>query len=1338
MVAVKEMNRDQSALVIDGNAANRRVICEVLSLKGYEVSACDSLSEAKKFFRSQGLVLAGSAEDKGDIQSFVDYVRDEAGSEQPYIIAVDSGKNGSILAGNGVNDVLQSPVESESLELKVEAAKTWLARDLPDASANRERGNAEGKLANEDTGKASGLLFDPQTADLAEALLGDFDFKAAETEDPQDTLKQRQDKAISSGGLKGKDATQVRRGRGSAGLPNESELATRHNLQLMVEACPLAMAMFDKNMRYLIANLPWRKAFGIADSGFSGKSHFELFSEVSERWRWLCENCFNEVDEQTGEELVEWADGAMDWVRWTMAPWLFEGGEVGGIVVCAHSITGEKRLRREQQFEGDIAEAVMASSTTPVLVLDVNGQIVRSNRVAKRLGNWDPVVDENKYYWEAFLDPGKHRETKEQFMEFSRSLLDGGNFLFPETSMDEVVGHDGRIRRIIWTNSPRRGEDGEITGVIRVGFDVDLFSDPGRDEQLKEAILGELAVPAWRCNPAGEIDLVNSAWLELRGRSLEQELNGGWVEGFSKDAAAALSGHLCAAASRSEAFSMDVNILDGNGDDVRMRFSAHPGSGDTGSGVYGIAVNVDAEHELGITQGELQRVNEGVDEIQGKAARFEADLAAVNVELKRFQTENNETSEQCKRFRMIPDSAPFGIVLLARDGETTYCNPAHQEVVGSDIRDYDCIEDWLSAHCKDDGKKAAGELVEEWRSRVWRQGAIGILSIKTDEGVIRELEFRPKLMEDGGLLLSIFDVTDARRGEEALRASEARFRALFHDSGVGMALADEAGGILDVNSSLQSMLGFSKAEIQGKAIDEFIYGFDRENLGKFMEHLTSSEHGVSDRVIELATSDGERVEVHLQVSQVKDKAGALMFTTYFIHDISGQLLAQRKLEDSRAENRALLDASPDMILVLEESGRVVDAFLPAGFSLQIDCKLCLGHEMEEVLPALGMTSGELIAELGNADVFTRHFRLEGEHGVLHYELRATRSGSENMVMLVRDVTQMHRVQTKLKWQAVTFAHIHDAIVVADLKGRVIDWNPSAERLFGYTKDTAAGIGLHQIFGSSDPARFRDVFTNAIRNERRWEARAEFARNDGSKGVCDTVFIPLQDEDGASLALVGVNREVIISEEGKSTGDQDALRARMEMQGRLDATLKTISTLLSLQEKHTGGTAIQASRSRVGTLAMLHSLVGPSGDYSRLDFGRFANALINDLLENVAPEETEIEVHLHAKGIFLPVALAMPVALIANELLSNAFVHGCPGRDQVTVGFSIQTDESAGRGELIVKNNGVALPADFSVESSGGLGLRIVRELAGRIGGLVEVGSGPDTQFRVGFKLPEGG
>ena len=111
-------------------------------------------------------------------------------------------------------------------------------------------------------------------------------------------------------------------------------------------------------------------------------------------------------------------------------------------------------------------------------------------------------------------------------MDFARGILDGGEFSFPDAEVEEVVGPDGKARRVVWTNSPRRGEEGEVTGVVRVGFDLERFDDPSKDEALRDSVLQELPVPAWRCNAQGEIDLVNSAWLTLRGRSLEEEFRG--------------------------------------------------------------------------------------------------------------------------------------------------------------------------------------------------------------------------------------------------------------------------------------------------------------------------------------------------------------------------------------------------------------------------------------------------------------------------------------------------------------------------------------------------------------------------------------------------------------------------------------------------------------------------------------------------------------------------------------------------------------------------------------------------------------------------------------------
>ncbi len=1346
-VAIEE-SRDRRALVIDDDAANRREICEVLSRKGYEVSACESMHEAKSFFRSQPLLVAGCVGANGETESFFDHVRATSGAAQPYIIALEDALVSSGVSSAEVNDVLTSPVDSVLLESKIDAARTWLADRSGRVTGNWGDVDVDVDVEPEVADVAK-PLFDPATAQLAEELMGAFDM--AGEAPPADTLPEPPVGVPEAGA----EAFRVRRGSGRAAGPGGGAGGvSRFHLQLMSEACPLAMAMFDGEMRYVYANAAWRRSFGLAESGLAGRGHFEIFSEVSERWQSLCERCLAEGDEQTGEELVEWADGACDWVRWLMRPWYSEDGAVSGMVVSAQSITGERRLRREQRFEADLAEAVMASPGNPLVVLDANGRIVRSNRAAKRLGRWDPVGEDEKYYWEAFLHKGARREAQERFMDFARRLLDGGEFSFPDAEIEEVVGHDGKPRRVVWTNSPRRDEDGEVNGVVRVGFDLDRHENPARDQALRDSVLHELPVPAWRCDADGEIDLVNDAWLTLRGRGLEEELGGGWTDGLDAADVDPLADLLRAAAQGRQSFSKVVRMAGADGQTHRLRFSAKPSDGEDKGCVYGIAVDVSAEHELDAARGEAARLEDAAVASENRAARFEADLAAGGVELKKLQGELADAGAERERFRSIPESAPFGIVLLGRDGGTVYCNPAHAEVAGSDIGAAGSVEDWLHAHCAEPGEAAAAGLVEDWRAKVWRRGTAGVYPLRTDDGSVRELEFRPKLMADGGLLVTMFDVTDSRRGEEALRASEAKFRALFRDSGVGMAMVDRGGSIFDSNPALESLLGYTKAEMAGRGVEEFLAGDGAAQLGELHGSLGGGGGWSGEAVVDLSAADGEEITAHAHVSQVKSPDGSVMFTTYFFHDISDQLRAERGLEDSRAENRALFGASPDMILVLDGAARVVELIPPVDFPLQVDRQASLGRELGEVLPDLGVAAEEMSGALAADGVFQHEFRVAGAGGASHFELRAARSGPSNTVVLVRDVSGFHKAQTKLKWQALTFAHIGDAIVVADMKGRIIDWNPAAEALFGYNKAEAVGLGLHKIYGAGDPEAFRSEFTAAIREHRRWEARAPFVGRDGEGGLCEAVFVPLQDEDGTPLALVGINRDVRQEEvagaadprqpdppggEG-GTVEGAGRGGRAEMQGRLQTTLKTISTLLGLQARGGGGAAAaaQAGKSRVDALALLQNYALADGGFAQVDFGGYVKELVGELLESEAPEEADVTVRINAKGVTLPAGLAMPVALIANELLSNAFRHGCAGREVAEVALAVDIEDGGRGGWLVVKDDGGPLPAGFDSVEGAGLGLRIVRGLAERIGGSLAVEGGAGSEFRVGFRLPPRG
>ncbi len=95
--------------------------------------------------------------------------------------------------------------------------------------------------------------------------------------------------------------------------------------------------------------------------------------------------------------------------------------------------------------------------------------------------------------------------------------------------------------------------------------------------------------------------------------------------------------------------------------------------------------------------------------------------------------------------------------------------------------------------------------------------------------------------------------------------------------------------------------------------------------------------------------------------------------------------------------------------------------------------------------------------------------------------------------------------------------------------------------------------------------------------------------------------------------------------------------------------------------------------------------------------------------------------------------AVPCGLILNELVGNALKHAFDGRDGGEVAVSLHGCAS-GRVCLGVRDNGRGLPAELDWRQAGSLGLRLVQMLAGQLGGTVETGSGPGTEFRLTFAV----
>ena len=117
------------------------------------------------------------------------------------------------------------------------------------------------------------------------------------------------------------------------------------------------------------------------------------------------------------------------------------------------------------------------------------------------------------------------------------------------------------------------------------------------------------------------------------------------------------------------------------------------------------------------------------------------------------------------------------------------------------------------------------------------------------------------------------------------------------------------------------------------------------------------------------------------------------------------------------------------------------------------------------------------------------------------------------------------VDEALRRHSLVFSTIGDGVLVMDLEGRIIDMNPGAERLFGYTKEELLGQHVVRLHHPSLQGTQEEIIQAALRRDGRWEGELHFQRNDGSDGIADVVVVAQRDEHGMPNAWIGVNRDI---------------------------------------------------------------------------------------------------------------------------------------------------------------------------------------------------------------------
>ncbi|MCK4818575.1 PAS domain S-box protein, partial [bacterium] len=295
----------------------------------------------------------------------------------------------------------------------------------------------------------------------------------------------------------------------------------------------------------------------------------------------------------------------------------------------------------------------------------------------------------------------------------------------------------------------------------------------------------------------------------------------------------------------------------------------------------------------------------------------------------------------------------------------------------------------------------------------------------------------------------------------------AYYQTLMENSPCAVINLDLEGKILACNPAAERLLGDDPRKIVGQSIGHFMVKEGKKPTEAVdMAKILSRKGQIF--IASKAIPEESFVDVELQIIPVAVEDKEIGYIG-ICHDISELKRVNEELRNQKDYFEVIFNNSPVAVVTADPDGNVM-SWNPAaetlfGFS-QEEAIGCFVDELvaqDDSIRAEAATYTDQVLNMGRLHATTKRTRKDGSLAdveILAFADHPVIVGGEKVghIIIYHDISERKRIEEELRRQKEyyesPFSNIPAAVVTEDRDGRVVSWNPQAEKLFGYTQEEA--------------------------------------------------------------------------------------------------------------------------------------------------------------------------------------------------------------------------------------------------------------------------------------------